>query len=171
LYNIPQAVFDDALRENEVESENEEIEKEMEIELEDNGEEFIPADTDDESENEVIIDDIISKKIYFFNFFFKESDSGQPEEVDLDSSFESSGESDIEVCLILFIFFLIVTCIFFRIFSLVHLRKIRKQVKQNKIKACLKESCRNHVYQLSMKLKEKNQNQLAHTNFIGLCNS
>jgi protein MAK16 len=77
LYNIPQAVFDDALRENEVESENEEIEKEMEIELEDNGEEFIPADTDDESENE-------------------ESDSGQPEEVDLDSSFESSGESDIE---------------------------------------------------------------------------
>jgi hypothetical protein len=71
LYNIPQAVFDDALRENEVESENEEIEKEMEIELEDNGEEFIPADTDDESENEVIIDDIITKKIYFFNFFLR----------------------------------------------------------------------------------------------------
>jgi hypothetical protein len=72
LYNIPQAVFDDALRENEVESENEEIEKEMEIELEDNGEEFIPADTDDESENEVIIDDIISKKNrYIFLFFLR----------------------------------------------------------------------------------------------------
>lgn len=89
-----------------MESENEEIEKEMEIELEDNGEEFIPADTDDESENEVIIDDIISKKNrYIFLFFFKESDSGQPEEVDLDSSFESSGESDIEVCLVLLFFY------------------------------------------------------------------
>ncbi|RZC34643.1 MAK16 -like [Asbolus verrucosus] len=78
LYNIPQTAFDDALKENEVESEDEEIEKEMEIEGEDDGQEFIPADTDEESENEV------------------ESDSGQAEEVDIDSSFESSEESDIE---------------------------------------------------------------------------
>ncbi|XP_044258842.1 protein MAK16 homolog B [Tribolium madens] len=77
LYNIPQTAFEDALRENEVESETEETEKEVEMEGED-GSEFVPADTDEESENEV------------------ESDSGQPEEVDLDSSFESSEGSDIE---------------------------------------------------------------------------
>ncbi|KAJ3665038.1 hypothetical protein Zmor_000554 [Zophobas morio] len=79
LYNIPQTAFDDALRENEVEeeSEGEEVEKEMEMETEDDGPEFVPADTDEESGNE-------------------ESDSGEVEEVDLDSSFESSEESDME---------------------------------------------------------------------------
>lgn len=43
---------------------------------------------------------------------FQDSDSGEPEEVDLDSSFESSDGSDIEVCLF-FLFFLNVvdTCL------------------------------------------------------------
>lgn len=61
MYNIPQAAFDDALKETEVESEEDEEEKEIEREEEmetegnliDMEKEFVPADTDDESENEV----------------------------------------------------------------------------------------------------------------------
>lgn len=53
LYNIPQTAFDDALRENEVESETEELERE--IEGEDGGVQFVAADSDEESENEMVI--------------------------------------------------------------------------------------------------------------------
>lgn len=57
LYNIPQAAFDNALREEELES-DEEMEKEMEIERE--GPEFVPADSDDSDEY---------VKYFCFNFF------------------------------------------------------------------------------------------------------
>ncbi|KAK9687159.1 Ribosomal L28e protein family [Popillia japonica] len=77
LYNIPQTAFDQALREEEVEDE-EEAEEEVEMEME-NENEFIAADS--ESENEF-------------------SDSGKPETVDVDSSFETSDESDIEDSLV-----------------------------------------------------------------------
>lgn len=54
MYNIPQQAFDDALQEKEVESEgeNEEMEEEIENELEidDDGPEFVPADTDESEE-------------------------------------------------------------------------------------------------------------------------
>ncbi|XP_030758202.1 protein MAK16 homolog [Sitophilus oryzae] len=78
LYNIPQTAFDEAQEENEVEDEEEEIEMERELEMEgeDDAVEYIAADSDDESD--------------------LESNSGQPENVDLDSSFESSEGSDIE---------------------------------------------------------------------------
>lgn len=45
LYNIPQAAFEQALREDEIESE-EELEMEKEMELEGDGPEFVAADTD-----------------------------------------------------------------------------------------------------------------------------
>jgi len=79
LYNIPQTAFDEAQEENEVEDEEEmEEEKELELEMEreDNCIEYVAADSDDEND----ID----------------SESGNPEDVDLDSSFESSDASDIE---------------------------------------------------------------------------
>ncbi|CAG9765354.1 unnamed protein product [Ceutorhynchus assimilis] len=75
LYNIPKTAFDEAQEENEVEDEEEEIEDEKELEDEADRLEYVAADSD-ESE--------------------AESDSGRPESVDLDSSFESSGGSDIE---------------------------------------------------------------------------
>ncbi|XP_044729896.1 protein MAK16 homolog A [Chrysoperla carnea] len=85
LYNIPQTAFEDALKENEVESEMEdedEVEEEKEIEMDKEVEaelqkEFIEynSDMDDDSD--------------------ADSDSGQREKVDLDSSFESE-TSDIE---------------------------------------------------------------------------
>lgn len=58
LYNIPQTAFEDALKENEVESESEaeeEKEVEMDTENETDGPEFVPAYSDDDSdENEMI---------------------------------------------------------------------------------------------------------------------
>jgi len=90
LYNIPQIAFENALNEEEVESAEEEIEsetereQELEKEIEYDGPEFVPADTDDEEIDDE--DDVMSV----------DSDSGRPEKVDLDSSFESSDESDIE---------------------------------------------------------------------------
>ncbi|KAI4457951.1 maintenance of killer 16 mak16 protein-related [Holotrichia oblita] len=83
LYNIPQTAFDEALQEGEVEDENEEevdeeVEEEVEMEIE-NEREFVAADS--ESEDEF-------------------SDSGKPEAIDLDSSFETSDESDIEDSLV-----------------------------------------------------------------------
>nr|CAI5830637.1 unnamed protein product [Callosobruchus analis]CAI5834443.1 unnamed protein product [Callosobruchus analis] len=75
LYNINEKAFNNALDENEIESE-EEPEKEYELETEhDNGPEFVAADSDESDDDSV---------------------SGQPEEVDMDSSFESSDNSDIE---------------------------------------------------------------------------
>ncbi|XP_022904237.1 protein MAK16 homolog [Onthophagus taurus] len=71
LYNIPQTAFDSALREDEVESE-EEVEREEEFEVENDGPQFVAADSDSE-----------------------ESDSGKPELTDLDSNFETD-DSDIE---------------------------------------------------------------------------
>ncbi|XP_076250982.1 RNA-binding motif protein 13 [Rhynchophorus ferrugineus] len=77
LYNIPQTAFDEAQEENEIEDEEVESEKEMELETEgDDGVEYVAANSDDDSD--------------------VESDSGQLETVDLDSSFESSDGSDIE---------------------------------------------------------------------------
>ncbi|CAG9859634.1 unnamed protein product [Phyllotreta striolata] len=69
LYNISPQTFDDAEQEKELESE-EEVERELEMETD--GPEFVVGESDDES------------------------DSGNLEEVDLDSSFETSDESDIE---------------------------------------------------------------------------
>nr|CAH7746216.1 unnamed protein product [Callosobruchus chinensis] len=74
LYNINEKAFNDALDENEIESE-EEPEVEYELETEHDGPEFVAADSDESDGDSV---------------------SGQPEEVSLDSSFESSDNSDIE---------------------------------------------------------------------------
>lgn len=50
LYNIPQSAFDNALNENEIESEVEEEEEyEREVEMEGEGDEYVMADSDDES--------------------------------------------------------------------------------------------------------------------------
>ncbi|CAG9833550.1 unnamed protein product [Diabrotica balteata] len=79
LYNISPQTFDEAEQERELESEEEveqEIEMENEMEEELDTPEFVAADSDDDSDIE--------------------SESGNPEEVDLDSSFESSEGSDIE---------------------------------------------------------------------------
>ncbi|CAH1104426.1 unnamed protein product [Psylliodes chrysocephalus] len=76
LYNISPQTFEDAEQEKELESE-EEIEQEIEMEIEEEGPEFIAAESADEDSD-------------------LESNSGNPQSVDLDSSFESSGESDIE---------------------------------------------------------------------------
>ncbi|CAH1117904.1 unnamed protein product [Phaedon cochleariae] len=81
LYNISQKAFDDAEQEKELESDEEveeeqELENELEMEQEDDGPEFVAADSDDESDYE--------------------SDSGKAEIVDFDGSFESSENSDIE---------------------------------------------------------------------------
>ncbi|KAJ8919188.1 hypothetical protein NQ315_012176 [Exocentrus adspersus] len=76
LYNIPQQAFEDALEEKEVESEHDEQEIEQEIENEGEEPEFVVASSDEESDIE--------------------SDSGNIEDVNLDSSFESSEGSDIE---------------------------------------------------------------------------
>ncbi|KAL1495096.1 hypothetical protein ABEB36_010567 [Hypothenemus hampei] len=73
LYNIPITAFDQAEEENEIEDE----EEEQEIEREENGLEYVADDSDD-------------------NLSDVESDSGKPEEVALDSNFESSDDSDIE---------------------------------------------------------------------------
>ncbi|XP_066156551.1 protein MAK16 homolog [Euwallacea fornicatus] len=73
LYNIPKTAFEEAEEENEVE--NEEIEEEKEMETEDTRLEYVAADSEEDSD--------------------LESNSGCPEEIDLDSSFESDG-SDIE---------------------------------------------------------------------------
>lgn len=63
LYNIPQTAFEDALKEKEVESESEvEDEKEMEIEGEDDGPEFVAADSDEES-------DVVSRCFLVYLFF------------------------------------------------------------------------------------------------------
>lgn len=75
LYNISLQTFEDAEQERELESE-EEMEQEMENENVDTAE-FVVAESDDEDSD-------------------TESVSGVPEEVDLDSSFESSDGSDIE---------------------------------------------------------------------------
>ncbi|KAJ8983901.1 hypothetical protein NQ317_006705 [Molorchus minor] len=88
LYNIPQQAFDDALTEKEVESSEEEVEVEKETE----GSEFIAASSDEES-------DVVSSNKYTnmdqsFIQVNNESDSGIPQDVDLDSSFES--DSDLE---------------------------------------------------------------------------
>ncbi|XP_044757019.1 protein MAK16 homolog [Coccinella septempunctata] len=81
LYNIPQTAFDNALRENEIESDieegqmdeetNQEINKEVELELEneDETEEFVEADYDSD-----------------------DSESGVTENVELNSDFESEDE-------------------------------------------------------------------------------
>lgn len=92
MYNIPQTAFENALEENEVESETETEEKEIEIEGED---EFIPADTDEESEDQVLNNCLVFRLLV--TFLLQDSESGQPEAIDLDSSFESSEGSDIEV--------------------------------------------------------------------------
>ncbi|KRT79103.1 hypothetical protein AMK59_6698 [Oryctes borbonicus] len=84
LYNIPQIVFDEALREGEVE-EDEDIEEETEMETDDlqtnvpNKNRFVAADSESEAED---------------------SDSGKIEVFDLDSNFETSEESDIEETLV-----------------------------------------------------------------------
>ncbi|XP_057652275.1 protein MAK16 homolog [Diorhabda carinulata] len=75
LYNISPQTFEDAEQERELESE-EEIEQELENENLDTAE-FVVAESDDEDSD-------------------TESVSGIPEEIDLDSSFESSDGSDIE---------------------------------------------------------------------------
>ncbi|KAJ8950822.1 hypothetical protein NQ318_012686 [Aromia moschata] len=78
IHNISQQAFDDALTEKEVESDEEEVEMETEIETEREQETAGPsyvAYSDDDSD--------------------VDSDSGIPQEVDLDSSFESD-VSDIE---------------------------------------------------------------------------
>ncbi|XP_026467395.1 LOW QUALITY PROTEIN: protein MAK16 homolog [Ctenocephalides felis] len=98
IYNFPQLVFDKALTAEEIsgdeteEEEEPEVEKEIEVdqdvrkELEmDDDEEFVEANTDDESDDDEVQD--MSED--------EESDSGNRESVELDSSFESE-TSDIE---------------------------------------------------------------------------
>lgn len=52
MYNIPQTAFEDALKEQEVESESDvEEEKELEMEQEGDGREFVAAESDDESDD------------------------------------------------------------------------------------------------------------------------
>ncbi|CAO1386164.1 unnamed protein product [Diamesa hyperborea] len=94
IYNFPQKSFDKAMQEEAVEDdeadmESEEDEDEREMEIEDDDlrqqldkdtvEEFVEADTDDDSDS----DDAASE-------------SGDKERVELDSDFESSDDSDVE---------------------------------------------------------------------------
>ncbi|XP_019757409.1 protein MAK16 homolog isoform X1 [Dendroctonus ponderosae] len=95
LYNIPMTAFETAQEENEVEDEVEyQNEMEIEEELENEGPEFVAADSDDESD--IVRLKILPQFLNLLSVFFQESDSGQPEDIDLDSSFESSDGSDIE---------------------------------------------------------------------------
>lgn len=105
IYNFPQTVFNKALEEEEVEdaedddAENddeseEELESENEMEYESNlksqlelTEEFVEGDSDAEDDDD--------------DMFDAESESGQVEHVEMSSDFESSDESDIEVCFLL----------------------------------------------------------------------
>ncbi|XP_036138971.1 protein MAK16 homolog [Monomorium pharaonis] len=104
IYNFPQKVFDKAVEAVEVEVESEaeneqeeeqerELEKEVEIELEDereieqNGPEYIEADSDDDYEDD---DDDIEE----FSMD-EDSDSGQKEEIKLSDSFEASDIEDL----------------------------------------------------------------------------
>lgn len=111
IYNFPQKVFNKALEEEEVEemdaeeneSDNEsaeESENELERETEATGtrqksqleltEEFVEAESDDESDDDDDDD---------YDFSDAESESGQKEQIDVSSDFESSDEDDIEVIL------------------------------------------------------------------------
>lgn len=69
LYNIPQAAFDRALEEEDVESESEaeseaEEEKEMEVEREGNLPEYIMADSDMEDDDD---DDDVMSEVKYYN--------------------------------------------------------------------------------------------------------
>lgn len=95
MYNIPEQAIDDAMQEKEVESgEEEEYEEELEneLEMEDGGPEFVEANESDT----VILSTKLSNSTLIY-FYFQESESGQKEAIDVDSSFESSEGSDVEV--------------------------------------------------------------------------
>ncbi|XP_011877432.1 PREDICTED: protein MAK16 homolog [Vollenhovia emeryi] len=99
IYNFPQRVFDKAVEAVEVEGESEreeeqELEKEVEMELEadereieQDGPEYVEADSNDDFEDDE--DDIEELSMD------EDSDSGQKEDVELSDSFESEA-SDIE---------------------------------------------------------------------------
>lgn len=97
IYNFPQTAFNKALQAEDVEEEEveeeQEIEREMELDAElerelNMDDEFVEADSEDEEEDDDEDDEDDVEDV--------ESDSGKKEEVELDSDFESSDESDIE---------------------------------------------------------------------------
>lgn len=67
MYNIPQQAFDDALKEKEVESEseNEEMEEEIEneMELDNDGPEFVAANTDESDEVRFLLPTVLNVRI------------------------------------------------------------------------------------------------------------
>lgn len=107
IYNFPETAFNKALEAEEIEGESEvesevedeqELEMEMEPEVENElhlADEFVEADSDDDSEDDDLDDDsdVEAEESEV------ESDSGQKEEADVPSDFESSDEEhdDIEV--------------------------------------------------------------------------
>lgn len=110
IYNFPQTAFNNALEAEEVEEEErdeeEESEEENELEMEmeedlekelEKAEEFVEGDTDDEIDSDDDNDDSDVAEESYDSESGVESISGEKEQVEVESDFESSEGSDIEV--------------------------------------------------------------------------